>query len=209
MKLFLASRIKEQSTLDKLSEYVGGFKNKKIALVPTASNGENGWEYYKTKKEGTWNHVHSLGAEVQDVVLENYRDESVIKELIDKDIIWVMGGMAGYLSYWMRRCKLDIHLKKILDSGTLYVGSSAGAMVMGQTLQISGWNTIDGERGTEGIKPMAIVDFDIFPHFDEKYLEEIKSKYKGKKIYLLKDGEEIIVENSKITVVGDERIITN
>jgi len=209
MKLFLASKIKEQATIDKLTDYIGGFKNKKIALIPTASNGENGWKHYKTKEDGTWNLVHTLDAEVQDIVLEEFRDESVIKELENKDIIWFMGGMAGYLAYWIKRCKIDLHIKKLLNSGTLYVGSSAGAMVAGQTLQVSGWNSVDGERGSEGINPMGLVNFDILPHFEDKYFSEIKNKYTGKKIYLLKDGEEIIVEDDKVTVIGEERVITN
>jgi peptidase E len=209
MKLFLASRIKEPVTFKKLEEYIGGFKGKKIALIPTASNGEEGWGYYKTKKDGTWNLAHSLEAEVNDIVLEDYRDESVLDKLHDKDIIWFMGGMPGYLMYWIRRCKIDLYIKDILNSGTLFVGSSAGAMVAGQTLQVSGWGMTDGERGVEKIEPMKLVDFDIFPHFQDENLDQIKSKYKGRKIYLLKDGEEIIVEDNKFTLIGEERIITN
>lgn len=39
--------------------------------------------------------------------------------------------------------------------------------------------------------------------------EKIKENYKGDKLYLLKNGEEIIVEDDKITVVGEERIISS
>lgn len=209
MKLFLASRIKDPSTIKKLEEYVGGFKGKKIALIPTASNGENGWEHYKTKMDGTWNFIHSTGAIIKDVLLEDYRDESARKPLENKDIIWLMGGMAGYLAYWLRRCKFDQYVKNILEQGTILVGSSAGAMVLGQTLQVSGWNTLDGERGAEGIEPIKLIDFDIFPHYKDEYLKEIRKKYTGPKLYLLKDGEEIIVEDNKITLTGEERIITN
>jgi len=56
---------------------------------------------------------------------------------------------------------------------------------------------------------MGLVDFDIFPHFQDELLPKIKEKYKGDKLYLLKDGEEIIVEDGKVTVIGEERIITN
>jgi hypothetical protein len=38
-------------------------------------------------------------------------------------------------------------------------------------------------------------------------LEEIKKNYKGNALYLLKNGEEIIVEDDKVTVIGEERII--
>ena len=209
MRLFLASKIKDNRTIKKLEEYIGGFKGKNVALIPTASNGEDGWESWKIKESGTWNFIHSTDAKVEDIILEDFRNDSVIKKLEGKDIIWVMGGMAGYLSYWIRRCGIDRHITRLLNSGTLYVGSSAGAMVAGQTLQISNWKSMDGERGAEGIKPMGLVDFDIFPHFLDEYLPEIKKRYTGNKIYLLKDGEEIMVEDGKVTVIGEERIITN
>lgn len=209
MKLFLASRIKEESTILELEKYIGGFKNKKIALVPTASNGENGWGFYKTKLDGTWNFVHSTDAVVEDILLEDYRDETVMKKFENKDVIWLMGGMAGYLAYWMRRCKIDLYIKDILKKGTILVGSSAGAMVLGQTLQVSGWSISDGERGSENIEPVKLVDFDIFPHYKDEYFDKIKQKYSGKKIYLLKDGEEIIIDDDKFRLIGEERIITN
>ena len=96
-----------------------------------------------------------------------------------------------------------------MEEGSLYFGASAGAMVAGQTIQISNWADVDGERGAESIKPMNLVNFDIFPHFQDKFLPKIKEKYKGDKLYLLKDGEEIIVEDGKVIVIGEERVITN
>lgn len=207
MRLFLASRVHFPSTIKELDDYVGGLKGKKIAYIPTASNGEDGWEFWKTKIGGTWEFVNTLGASVEVVVLEDYRDGAVINQLKEKDIVWFAGGMAGYLAYWMRRCSLDTLLPKVLSDKILYVGSSAGAMVAGQSLQISGLKMVDGERGSEGIKPMGFVNFDILPHYEEKYLSAIKENYKNGKLYLLKDGEEIIVEGDKIKLVGEERII--
>ncbi len=209
MRLFLASRFHNPKTREKLSQYIGGFKGKKIAYIPTAANGEDGWGNWKTKEDGSWKLINTLGAQVRPIVLEEYRDDSVIKELEDKDIIWFAGGMPGYLMYWIRRCKIDLHIKELLEDGAIYFGGSAGAMIAGKTLQVSAWGFVDGERGAEDIKPMNLVDFDIFPHFQDEFLPKIKEKYKGDKLYLLKDGEEIIVEDDKVTVIGKERIITN
>lgn len=209
MKLFLASHASDKATMQKLESQIGGFENKTVAYIPTASNGENNWEFWKNKEDGTWKYVNTLPWKVHEVLLENYRNESVIQELKDRDVIWFAGGMAGYLAYWMRRCSLDLHLPEILKEKGWYVGSSAGSMVAGHTLQISNWGNVDGERGAEGIEPMKFVDFDIFPHYSESMFKTIKDKYTGKKIYLLKDGEEIIVKDGRVEVVGEERIISN
>lgn len=209
MKLFLASAVKDPRTMEKLETYVGGFKGKSIAYIPTASNGEEGWEVWKNKPHGSWSMVNSLESKVVPVVLEEYRDDSVIKILTGHDIIWFAGGYPGYLMYWIRRCKIDLNIRKILGDKAIYVGSSAGAMVAGQTLQVATWKQLDGERGAENLEPMKLVDFDIFPHYEDHFYDEIKDKYSGPKIYLLKDGEEIVVEDEKVKVIGEKRIIAN
>ncbi|MBU0569850.1 hypothetical protein KKB40_03645 [Patescibacteria group bacterium] len=50
MKLFLASEAKHPESMEKLEEFVGGLKGKKIAYIPTVANGE---EPYGTWKKGT------------------------------------------------------------------------------------------------------------------------------------------------------------
>lgn len=192
MRLFLASEVKNPQTTKKLEEYIGGFKGKKIAYIPTAGNGE-GWGSWKSGE--SWKLAQTLDAEITLLQLEDYWNKDVISQLEGKDIVWFAGGQSGYLMYWIRRTQVDKHIKRILNNGTLYLGSSAGSMITGKT-------------GAGIIPQLELVDFDIYPHFKDEYLGEIKSHYKGKKLYLLKDGEEIIVEDKKVIVIGEERIVT-
>lgn len=184
---------------------MGGFKRKKIAYIPTAGNGE-GWGSWKSG--GSWKLVQKLDAEITLLQLENYWDKDVINKLEGKDVIWFAGGQAGYLMYWIRRTQIDKHIKRILNNGTLFLGSSAGSMITGKTLDVTGWYIKENEYGANVIPGLGLVDFDIYPHYQESFLNEIKSHYKGNKLYLLKNGEEIIVEDQKITVIGEERIVT-
>lgn len=209
MRLFLASRAKNSKTIEKLKDYIGGFDNKKVVYIPTAANAENGWESWKNSE--TWKMLQKLVPSVTLLQLEDYRNKSAITKIasIKPDIIWFAGGMPGYLMYWIRRCSLDSYLPKILDQGTLFFGSSAGAMITGKSLQVATFGFVDNEKIAKDIKPLNLVDFDIFPHYQDNYLSKIKEKYKGGKLYLLKDGEEIIVEDGKIQVIGEERVITN
>lgn len=207
MKLFLASEAKHPDTIKKLEEYVGGLKGKSIAYIPTAANADGGWGSWKSG--GSWNLVQNINAKVKLIQLEEYHNDSVVSEIMGSDIVWFAGGMPGYLMYWVRRCHLDEHLKDILDNGTVYVGSSAGSMIVGQSLEVASWDFVDEERGSESIKTIGLVDFDIFPHYEESLLTKIKENYKGKKLYLLKNGEEIIVDDGNIKVIGEERIISN
>lgn len=207
MKLFLASEAKHPDTIAKLNEFVGGLKGKKIAYIPTANNGENPYDEWRTDSS-TWNYINTVGAEITPVVLEEYRNASVIEQLKDKDIVWFAGGACGYLMYWIRRCEIDKNIKEILKN-SIYVGSSAGSMVTYRDLTIADWYIGESEPGASFIPGLDLVDFEIYPHYEDNLYGKIKKLYKGKKLYLLKNGEEIIVEDDKITVIGEERIITN
>lgn len=205
MKLFLASEAKHPETIRRLRKYVGGFPGKTIAYIPTAANGE---EVYGKWREGeSWNLVKTLGAKVEPVILEELESREAVKRLRGKDIIWMAGGSCSYLMYWLRRRELVGKLREYIDKGSLYVGSSAGSMVTGKTLEVAEWYLGYPETGASLFPGLNWVDFDFYPHFEEEMLAEIKKNYKGKKMYLVKNGEEIVVENGKVRVVGKVRVI--
>lgn len=203
MKLFLAAEAKHPQSLQKLEEFAGGFHGKKIAYVPTAANGYR-WELWKEGE--SWPLVHTLGADVTLTLLEDFLTEDPIQKIQSSDIVWFAGGMPGYLMYWIRRTKLNTKIREILEK-TIYVGSSAGSMVAGSSLEIGEWYPGDEEPGASAIPTLQLVPFDIFPHFEEEMMPVIRGNYKGEKLYMLKNGEAVIVEDKKITISGEERIL--
>lgn len=170
MKLFLASEVKNPITLRKLEKYINGFKKKTIAYIPTAANGEISFGEWKVNSD-TWQLVQTLGATVSSVQLEDYKNYSVIKLLeYYKDIIWFAGGAPGYLMYWIRRCELDKALPKLLQK-SLYVGSSAGSMIASKSLNTTEWFFGEEEPGAGVIPGLGLVNFDIYPHYEENQYE--------------------------------------
>ncbi len=213
MRLFLASEAKHPESMEKLDSYVGGLKGKKIGYIPTASNGEAGENgelpWGKWEKGDSWQVVNSIGAEVELILLEDCLGGKFPDCLIDKDIIWVAGGVCGYLMYWIRRTELDRHLPGLLkDNKRVYVGSSAGSMITGPNLDIVDWYIGEDEIGASIIPALSWVDFDIYPHYEDHLYDEIKQKYQGNKLYLLKNGEAIVVEDGKVKILGEERIVS-
>jgi dipeptidase E len=205
MKLFLASMARDPKSIQKLEEFVGGFTGKTLAYVPTAGNAE-GWESWREGQ--SWDLIQTLGMKVSVVQLEDYQDIDLVEELTGKDIIWFAGGSASYLAFWLIHTGLNKRLKKILEQGSIYVGSSAGSMVASKTMQVAEWYIGETEPEAKFLPGLGLVDFDIYPHYRDESYKEIEKLYKGKKLYLLKDGEEIIVDDDQVTVVGEERVIT-
>jgi dipeptidase E len=206
MKLFLASEAKHPDSIEKLRSFVGGFEGKSIAYIPTAANGENPYGEWKTDS-ATWNLVNTLGAEVTPVVLEEYKDSSVLEVLKGKDIIWFAGGACGYLMYWIRRCEIDKHLRELLNAGSVYVGSSAGSMVTASSLGVTEWYLGESEMGASIFPGLGLVDFEIYPHYEDEMLPEIKRNWKTGKLCLLKNGEAITVVDGKVEILGEKRIL--
>jgi len=208
-RLFLASEAKHPESMKKLEEFVDGLKGKKIAYIPTAANGE---ESYGTWKKGaTYNLVKKIGAKVTPVVLEDYKEDQtnkrVLKLLKGKDIIWFAGGMCGYLMYWVRRFEIEKHINEILESGTFYVGSSAGSMVCAQTLDTAVHCLDFPENGAGVIPGFGLINFHFYPHYEDAILLRLKKVWKSGDLYLIKNGEAITVIDGKVEVLGEKRIL--
>lgn len=206
MKLFLASEGKNPESLEKLNKFLGKLLAKcRIAYIVTAANGEMGYGSWRGSE--TIQIVKKLGAEITVIELENYMFENVLEKIRGNDVIWFAGGQPGYLLYWIRRVGLDKELPRLLKSGMVYVGSSAGSMIAGPTLFAAENFPGDQELGASIIPGLGFIDFEIFPHFENEQLPAIKKFWRKGKLCLLKDGEAITVVDGKISILGGERFI--
>lgn len=203
MKLFLAAEAKHPTSLEKLEAFVGGLNGKKIAYIPTAANGE----YYGAWKDGgSIKAASALGAQLEIVELEDTCYKDVISPIRNADILWMAGGMTGYLLYWIRRTELDKALPQILQD-TIYVGSSAGSMICSATQEVGEWFLAEPEPGARLIPGLGLIDFEIYPHYEDELYDQINQLWTSGKLYLIKNGEVITVVNDKIEVLGQELII--
>jgi len=82
----------------------------------------------------------------------------------ETDALLVEGGDPLYLCYWMRQSGLADLLPSLLPE-TVYVGLSAGSMVLTPTIGegFARWQPPSG-----GDETLGVVDFSIFPHLDHE-----------------------------------------
>ena len=206
-KLFLALEGVHPQSLRKLKKFVGGsYKGKKLVYIPTAANGQY---------SGAWKASESvqiasrLGAEFKIVELESCVYSDVYGQIKDADIIWVAGGQTGYLLYWFRRSRLDKKLNSLLENGVVYVGSSAGSMACSKTQYASEYYIGEPEPGASLLPGFGWVDFEMYPHYEESILPQLRKLWKPKygEIYLIKDGEVITVVDGKVEILGKKRVL--
>ena len=207
-KMFLASQAKHPLTIERLKNFIGEkFSKLKVAYIPTAANGE----YFGSWKSGeSIKIVQSLGFQIEIVELESSYFTDIYKSLETADILWFAGGMSGYLLYWIRRCQLEKRIPNYLEQGKIYVGSSAGSMICSHTQNVAEWFIGEEESGANLIHGLGLIGFEIYPHYEEQLLPNIKNLWKqgDGQLRLLKDGDAITIVDDKITTLGDEIIVS-
>lgn len=208
MKLFLASEGNDPEILKKLDQFVGGLKDKTILFVPTGAIGgsrNKSWDLeYSTVID-----LKKYGAKIHVLELENQKLHKQDFYTLDKpDIIWMTGGKSSYLLYWIYKTKFDLYVRSLLQSGSIYVGSSAGSMICSNTQYATEWYLGEPDLEIRGMQGLSLIDFEIYPHFNDHQLNQIKNLWKQGKLYLLKNNEAITVSNGVVEVLGETRIIT-
>ena len=175
MKFLLTSAgIKNKSIHDALVDLLGKPVAESSALcIPTAvyamSGGANMAYRFITGQATTpmcelgWKSVGVLEL----TALPSIDEEHWIPMVKETDVLLVNGGDPLYLCYWMQQSGLAELLPSLHE--TVYVGLSAGSMVMAPNIgePFVGWRPpTGGDRG------LGMVDFAMFPHLDHEALPE-------------------------------------
>ncbi|HEX6258660.1 MAG TPA: Type 1 glutamine amidotransferase-like domain-containing protein [Candidatus Saccharimonadales bacterium] len=137
-------------------------------------------------------------------------DRSTVKRRIMKhDIVYVVGGHTDYLMTVFKKTGFAGLLPTLLKD-KVYVGSSAGAMVLGCRVSTAAYRRLYGESQDFGVREyLKLVDFAIKPHLNNRLfpanrkdvLLKISQDYKGE-LYGLADDAAIVVHNGRTYTIG-------
>lgn len=176
-----------------------------VAVIPTAWN-----VYPKERKEQeidkTKRVFSDIGLTPTVIDIAETNAEQLKETLEASALIWVMGGNSFYLNYHINRSGLQGILRPLLESGTVYGGESAGAVIACPTLH--GVELVDNPNEAPEIiwSGFALVDFGIVPHWGhEKYaslLEQCKLEMeKYASVTTLTDEQVLIVNGNKVSIL--------
>jgi len=108
----------------------------------------------------------SLGV-LELTALPSIDEENWVPMVRETDVLLVNGGDTLYLCYWMRKSGLADLLPSLRE--TVYVGLSAGSLVMTPTI----WEEfVHWTPPTGGHETLGMVGFSIFPHLDHEDLPD-------------------------------------
>lgn len=161
---------------------------KKVLYVTTASDGESDDD--KSWMDEEYKSILELG-----IVEKNITEYKIGNNINieDYDIMYMMGGNTFYLLDIIRKTNFDIEINKFINDGKIYIGSSAGSEILGNSIEVAlGYD--ENNVNMKDFTGLKIVDGLVIPHSNKKedFIKKLKSS-KRDNIILLYDGDGVII----------------
>ena len=179
---------------EKLKNEFKGLFNKsmedlKMLYIPLAADVEEGNKSWVNKEFET---ILNLGITKENIL--EYRMNYEL-DINDFDLIYMLGGNTYYLLSEIRKSGFDKKIEEALNRGVVYVGSSAGSIIMGNTIETSR----DENKYIEDLTGLKYLNGIIIPHANKRkeYIDEQIKKYSDR-IYAISDMQGIIIIDDKI-----------
>lgn len=188
-------------------KYLSKIDLKKILFIPTAGNVEPYTGYIDEGIEM----LKSLGYELEIIDISKF-DEEYLKDRFSKtECICISGGNTFYLLQELKKKNLVDVLFKRIKEGLLYIGESAGAIIMSKSIeynQIMDDKSIASELDNYG--GLNVFDYYVLPHIGEYPFEETAQKtldtYQDKiPLVPINNNEAILVEDHGYTVLTEKK----
>ena len=182
---------------NKVVEWAGNPSTKKVAIVTTAAEGKETNVYSKLAKD----QLVKMGfGEVDFIDLETQGAGSIV----NYDVVYVCGGNTFKLLKFAREKDFKKVVLKVLDNGGLYIGVSAGSLLVGSSVQIA--NEIEADKNEVGILDFTgldIVDVTVFPHYDPKYETEIKDFESKNNVMItrLTNNQALLIQDQEVSMI--------
>lgn len=202
MRILLTSAgITNQSIAKVLKDWV---KDINIVFIPTAANVEEGDKDWLITD---YVNCHKLGS--VDIVDISAVDKKIwLPRLQKANVIVVGGGNTEYLIKCLISSGLKKELPKLLKD-KVYVGISAGSIVLSKTLSASS-EFLYGDESKKAVAGLGYIDFNVRPHLNSPHfkrvrdsiLKEVVKKLDGD-TYALDDNSAVVFDNGKISMVSE------
>ncbi|MBU4210116.1 peptidase E [Patescibacteria group bacterium] len=175
-----------------------------LAFINTAAEVEDEDHWWVRAEKGK---LIDVGFSVDEFSINGMTREEIENKLEDKQIVYFCGGNEFYLLDQVIKTGCGEIIKNRIESGMIYIGSSAGSMIVGTRIDLV--STIDDRSKAPGLKStgLKIIDLSILPHwgsdaFRNEYLKRFEAMYtEGVKITPLTDQQYVWVNNDSIQII--------
>ncbi|MDO8443427.1 MAG: Type 1 glutamine amidotransferase-like domain-containing protein [Candidatus Azambacteria bacterium] len=197
--MFLTSTgLSSKNVYDKFKEIADSKGFKKVVIITTASSDKENNQYSQL----ALSQLKSAGFDILDFY--DFENEG-LKDLSQYDVIYVCGGNTFKLMKFAREMNFDNEVESLLKRDGIYIGVSAGSLIIGPSIQIANEIHPDiNEVGLTDFNGFNIIDLIVFPHYSSEFEEEIKlfesknnvkiERLTNSQAILIKEGEKTLIE---------------
>ena len=197
-KIFLASYFANVAEQFKTFIQHNEIKTKRILFIPTASDVEEYTEYVDEEKQL----LEELGYIIDKFDVTNESVDIATNKVKDAEMFFVTGGNTFYLLQELKKKELLPLINEKIDSGTPYIGESAGAIITAPDIEYCG--IMDDATLAEDLTDYSALSqtkFYTLPHYKEEPFaeadDEILAVYKDKLNLVPINNSQAIIPSDK------------
>ncbi|MDR2046292.1 MAG: Type 1 glutamine amidotransferase-like domain-containing protein [Clostridiales bacterium] len=201
-KLFLTSYF--SGVADLFPGFAGeDCSGKKVVFIPTASLPEKVTFYVNIDKKA----LQKLGMIIEDLEISTASKEEIEKSIANTDYIFVSGGNTFFLLQELKRKCADKTIIEHISNGKLYIGSSAGSIVLSKDIgYVKIMDSTNAAPDLNGdYSALSVVDFCVVPHLTNFPFKKVAEK-------IIKEFSDILdirgISNNQVIIVDGERVET-
>ncbi|MBS7052811.1 MAG: Type 1 glutamine amidotransferase-like domain-containing protein [Veillonella sp.] len=203
MEILLASYLAGTKSITK--KYLSKMVSNKIIFIPTAGNVE---PYTGFIDEGI-EMLKSLGYELEIIDISKFDEDYLKDRFLKTECICISGGNTFYLLQELKKKNLVDVLFKRIKEGLLYIGESAGAIIMSENIE---YNQIMDDKSIaselDDYAGLNVFDHYVLPHIGEYPFEETAQKtldtYQDKiALVPINNNEAILVNDSGYNIYNE------
>lgn len=194
--IFLTSSL--QTVARKLAENIK--KPAKMLFITTASEVEVG--------DKTWlaldrESLVSAGFEVSDYTLTGKTKDEVAVKLATVDGAVMAGGNTFYLLQQIQQSESTDLFKQFVESGKIYIGSSAGSIVAGPDIEPSeDLDDLNSAPLLKGSVGLGLTDTIVFPHWGSEHFHDSYKKCFDR--FYITDHKMILLNDNQYLAIDGE-----
>jgi len=199
-------------------------ERKNVWYLPTAPRRDGmGDAFVRGQVEGLKREFKLGRVEIIDV--EYVKGEALKRQLAkleSVDVIYADMGNTYNLRHHLRNSGGDQLVRELMEAGTIFIGSSAGSIVAGRTIQMAFWKgwddrTAEGTINVDWTDPVQAQGLDLgggrsfFPHANGRYGDKAWQDEQAKKhghddheVIKLADGQGFVIDGARAHMAADE-----